>query len=344
MEPPLTSLSLASEATELMRQWPFLVGLVLIVYDYFLTLSTEIHLIWWRPKPWFFLIRYLALSANILMAVVIFGNFGPERHIEMSDEENLPSGSGNYHIRFAVLHILLQFSYIPSVSFLPSLISGTAILTLRVYALFNRNRGVLMLLSLAGLGSLAVGMWLGTTANPLPGTITQTIITSTTSLHCLFQSKHLLTDSHRAIRIAGAWEAELFRDVLIFALTLLRGILHWRRANYHSPFLNCFVLDGFVYFCLIALVDLANILVYYFGDPFLAGSLAWLASALSAVLIARLMLNMCEVVDTGVYGAEVEVVASEDDDGSVEWNIIDGTQTRGHVRNRASWGHADELE
>ncbi|KAJ7936319.1 hypothetical protein B0H13DRAFT_2261818 [Mycena leptocephala] len=32
--------------------------------------------------------------------------------------------------------------------------------------------------------------------------------------------------------------------------------------------------------------------------PFLAGSLAWLASTLSAVLAARLILNMCEVADT----------------------------------------------
>ncbi|KAJ7901545.1 hypothetical protein B0H13DRAFT_1882881 [Mycena leptocephala] len=63
------------------------------------------------------------------------------------------------------------------------------------------------------------------------------------------------------------------------------------------------------------------------GKPFLAGSLAWLASALSAVLIARLMLNMREVADAGIYGTEVGVVASEEDDESVQWN---GDQMRGH--------------
>ncbi|KAJ7938575.1 hypothetical protein B0H13DRAFT_1851526 [Mycena leptocephala] len=53
----------------------------------------------------------------------------------------------------------------------------SAILTLRVYALFNRNRVILGPLSLGGLGSLAIGvvhtlMWLGSTtdtAAPLPG-------------------------------------------------------------------------------------------------------------------------------------------------------------------------------
>lgn len=45
--------------------------------------------------------------------------------------------------------------------------------------------------------------------------------------------------------------------------------------------------------------------------------------SLSAVLIARLMLNMREVTDAGVYRTEVDLVASEDDDETVEWNIID---------------------
>lgn len=47
-------------------------------------------------------------------------------------------------------------SYTPSP---PShLMFCTAILTLRVYALFNCDRGILALLSLAGLGSIAVGV------------------------------------------------------------------------------------------------------------------------------------------------------------------------------------------
>ncbi|KAJ7939166.1 hypothetical protein B0H13DRAFT_2300915 [Mycena leptocephala] len=202
-----------------LNNWPLLAGLALLLYDYLLTLPTEIHIVWPRPKPWFILIRYLALSTNFTMVVLTFGAFGSQMNI--------------------------------------------------------------------------------------------------------------------AIRVAGAWEAGLFRDLLIFAFTLLRGILHWRHENYHSQFVNCFVLDGFVYFCLIAAVDVANILIYYFGDPFLAGSFAWLASAstslsLSAVLTAHLILNMREVADTD--GMAVGDVASEDAN-TVEWNDIDGTpmeHTRGH--------------
>ncbi|KAJ7923273.1 hypothetical protein B0H13DRAFT_2316657 [Mycena leptocephala] len=270
-----------------LNNWPLLAGLVLLLYDYLLTLPTEIRIVWPQPRPWLLLIRYLALGTNLSMVVL---TFGLQWNRWISD----------YTLAFCSL----------------------AILTLRVYAMFNRKRVILWLLSLAGLGSLAVGVWLGSeadTAAPLPG---MKICTG----------------------IAGAWEAEVFRDLLIFAFTLLRGILHWRQDNYRSRLVRCFVLDGFVYFCLIAAVDVANILSYYFGDPFLAGSLAWLASTLSAVLTARLILNMREVADTNsmAVGDVASVEAS-----TVEWNDVDGIpmeDTRGHVRNRASWGYGNYFE
>ncbi|KAJ7939923.1 hypothetical protein B0H13DRAFT_1850123 [Mycena leptocephala] len=218
----------AMEASESMSQnsgkqlnnWPLLAGLsirlsyfqaVLLLYDYLLTLPTEIQIVWPRPKPWFLLIRYLALSTNFTMVVLTFGTFRSQVDI-------------NSH------------------------------------------------------------SWLGSTANTM------------------------------APLLGSAWEAG--NSILIAA------------------------------------VDVANILIYYFGDvnwlthgkPFLAGSLAWLASALSAVLTARLILNMCKVVDTD--GMAVGDVASEDAD-TVQWNDIDGTpmeHIRGHVRNRASRGYGNDLE
>ncbi|KAJ7891757.1 hypothetical protein B0H13DRAFT_1887076 [Mycena leptocephala] len=160
----------------------------------------------------------------------------------------------------------------------------SAILTLRVYALFNHERVILWLLSLAGLGSLAVGVWLGSaadTAAPLPG-----------------------------------------------SLCMLSHVSHRRRMG------------GRMVLSIFAAVDVANILSYYDHPrissaikPFLAGSLAWLAGALSAILTARLILNMREVADTN--SMSVGDVASMEA-STVEWNDIDGIpmeDTRGHVRN-----------
>ncbi|KAJ7867483.1 hypothetical protein B0H14DRAFT_3588544 [Mycena olivaceomarginata] len=107
-----------------LNNWPLLAGLALLLYDYLLTLPTEIHIVWPWPKPWFILVCYLALSTNFTMVVLTFGTFGSQDIITY------------------------------------------AILTLRVYALFNRNRIILGLLSLGGLGSLAIGACSGSEAPP----------------------------------------------------------------------------------------------------------------------------------------------------------------------------------
>jgi hypothetical protein len=51
---------------------------VLLIYDYLLTLPTEIHIVWPWPKPWFMLVRYLALSTNIIMVALTFGTGGSQ--------------------------------------------------------------------------------------------------------------------------------------------------------------------------------------------------------------------------------------------------------------------------
>ncbi|KAJ7816570.1 hypothetical protein B0H14DRAFT_2602574 [Mycena olivaceomarginata] len=299
-----------------LNNWPLLAGLALLLYDYLLTLPSEIHIVWPWPKPWFILVRYLALSTNFTMVVLTFGTFESQvcGHHETTSSTVHFAGTDEYDI----------VTY--------------AILTLRVYALFNRNRVILGLLSLGGLGTLAIGACSGSEAPPT----------------LQFRSPEICA-SFLMSRVAGVSEAGLFRDLLIFAFTLLRGILHWRHENYHSQFVNCFVLDGFVYFCHGGhgqYPDLLLIFAHQFGDvdwlthgkPLLAGSFAWLASALSAVLTARLILNMRKVADTD--GMAVGGVASEDAN-TVEWNDIDGTpmeHIRGHVRNRASWVYGNDLE
>ncbi|KAJ7804894.1 hypothetical protein B0H14DRAFT_3773298 [Mycena olivaceomarginata] len=61
-----------------LNNWPLLAGLALLLYDYLLTLPTEIHIVWPRPKPWFILVCYLALSTNFTMVVLTFGTFGSQ--------------------------------------------------------------------------------------------------------------------------------------------------------------------------------------------------------------------------------------------------------------------------
>ncbi|KAJ7939513.1 hypothetical protein B0H13DRAFT_2300793 [Mycena leptocephala] len=274
------------------------VGLVLSIYDHLLTLAPEIRLYWRPPRPWFLLIRYLNLAGNIIMAVLTFGNFGPESGMNTC----VPVHTWNRAKSADIIY---------------------AILTLRVYVVFNRDWRILVLLSLSGLGSLAVGAWLRATANG--GALPESL--------CILSNAS-------GTRIAGAWEAGLLCDVLIFALTLQRGISHWRHENYRSPvlrlllFLVRMILNTELrtlskeWNSAIALVDLADILVYYFGDAALYGWQATILTSmaiplsLSVVLTIRLMLNMREVIDTGTAGSE------GDDVTSVEWNIVDLQKSR----------------
>ncbi|KAJ7791766.1 hypothetical protein B0H14DRAFT_2934376 [Mycena olivaceomarginata] len=84
------------------------------------------------------------------------------------------------------------------------------------------------------------------------------------------------------------------------------------------------VRDGALYFAVFALVDLANILMYYLGDPWIASSLSWFTSTLSATMTSRLMLHLHQVADLGVLTEhEVETAmhfntVNSDEDSAIE--------------------------
>ncbi|KAJ7830603.1 hypothetical protein B0H13DRAFT_1915867 [Mycena leptocephala] len=152
----------------------------------------------------------------------------------------------------------------------------SAILTLRVYAMFNRKE--------SSSGCLVLQAWI---------------------------------PSRRSM----ARKRSRHRSPAPRKLCMLSHVSHRRRVggrdNYRSRLVRCFPR------CLIAAVDVANILSYYSKikwltvETLLSRRLAWLASTMAV-------------------GDVASVEAS-----TVEWNDVDGIpkeDTRGHVRNRASWG------
>ncbi|KAJ6622439.1 hypothetical protein B0H10DRAFT_904091 [Mycena sp. CBHHK59/15] len=52
--------------------------------------------------------------------------------------------------------------------------------------------------------------------------------------------------------------------------------------------------DGAMYFAMICLANLANILIFYLGDANTSGGLSWCTAAISVSMISRLMLNLHE--------------------------------------------------
>ncbi|KAJ7484929.1 hypothetical protein B0H11DRAFT_2019278 [Mycena galericulata] len=309
--PPLPANLVADQRLEHVL---FLVAFLVLTYDYFLTLPAEIHFIWMRRKRpssyWFILNRYLALSTTILMAIFTFADFRPQICPSLLLAEKL----------FLLAQEIVIY----------------VILVQRVYAMWNLNRRILALLCLSGLSVLGISAWLVTTntappppppgAPPLPGGPSDDApnhdngtLPSIPPPQCAQVIFH-----PSAIRIAGAWEAEFALDAVIFGLTVFRAFIHRRRGEWRSELLSCLFRDGAFYFFVIGLANMANIWMYYEGDPMLAGSLAWLANSLSTALLARLMLNLHAVADAGIFKtAEAGAWVSsgneyeEDEDGSI---------------------------
>ncbi|KAF7333139.1 hypothetical protein MVEN_02379400 [Mycena venus] len=96
-----------------------------------------------------------------------------------------------------------------------------------------------------------------------------------------------------ALREARSWEVQLLTDTLIFGLIAYRAYAdHKIMKLVESSLIKRMMKDGAMYFGIIVLANLANVLTLYFGDILTAGSLTWWTTSLSVTLIARLGLNL----------------------------------------------------
>ncbi|KAJ6522708.1 hypothetical protein B0H19DRAFT_1386577 [Mycena capillaripes] len=68
----------------------------------------------------------------------------------------------------------------------------------------------------------------------------------------------------RAVRPAGVWEATLGCDILVFALTVRRAYIERHTSPlYSGSLINSMATDGSMYFGIIVLATLANLLTFY---------------------------------------------------------------------------------
>ncbi|KAJ7896501.1 hypothetical protein B0H13DRAFT_2034044 [Mycena leptocephala] len=238
----------------------FLSGLGILVYDHILSFGSEFNLMWGRKlRPttcWFFAVRYISLGCSGAIMVFYFGNLSPEVCSKME----------------RVLEVLLMVQ--------EGLVEVT--LTLRVYAMYGFNLWVAVPMGIAGAIATALGAW----------TIIQygdpQMMTAPGMSGC-----HTAIPHSTAIILAGAWEAQLLLDTLVFGLTLYRA--HADKAVMSlvpGSLIERMMRDGAMYFGIIVLANLANVLTLYFGDIMIAGILSWWTTSLSVTLISRLILNL----------------------------------------------------
>ncbi|KAJ6609582.1 hypothetical protein B0H10DRAFT_2438461 [Mycena sp. CBHHK59/15] len=232
--------------------------MVILFYDYLLTLAAEVSYIWAgdhkRSSAWFLFVRYFSLCSTLAMLSLTFGNFSPERCRRL-------------HSAHELLIVIQELT-----------VGST--LALRVCALYGFNKRVIFSLAVAAIITMALGIWSLLPAAPAP----------LPSIQSPLAGCHTTKSKAQSIRTATAWDAQLLCDALVLGLTLHQG--YKQMSSFGGSLWRVVIRDGAMYFGVICLATLANILMYYFAETNVSGSLASFIVALSVAMVCRMMLNL----------------------------------------------------
>ncbi|KAF4616036.1 hypothetical protein D9613_011372 [Agrocybe pediades] len=154
-------------------------------------------------------------------------------------------------------------------------IRASAMMILRIFALYNRKIWVISFLGVLWAGQIvlsSVGISSGYPA-PLPPTFVGCILFGSSAL------------------FPSIWITPLITDTCIFVLTLWRTKTHFRYFNI-TPTLRLFMRDGFLYFFTIFAVNLLNMLLYLLAPEDLKAVGASFSQMLTSTIVSRLILNL----------------------------------------------------
>ncbi|KAJ6602646.1 hypothetical protein DFH09DRAFT_1125276 [Mycena vulgaris] len=130
-------------------------------------------------------------------------------------------------------------------------VATSLVLILRVYALFNRAKWALGLMLSALVANIIVAFWSfpASTMAPLPPGVSGCFIGP--------KSPNDITSG----KIASLFISLLMLDTLIFILTALRVYKSKRSAGMSTPLAEIIIRDGFLYFSVIFIVNLGNVVL-----------------------------------------------------------------------------------
>ncbi|KAJ7217354.1 hypothetical protein C8J57DRAFT_1598685 [Mycena rebaudengoi] len=127
-------------------------------------------------------------------------------------------------------------------------------LILRVLAMYSFDRRVLLTLVTAAIVCVSLAVWCVIPKGP-------SIVLRSSPYRCISLASH-----SGYVREAGAWEVLLAGDILLLGFTLYRAYTHSREIPTGSLW-HVLVRDGAIIICI---ANLANILMFYFGDAITA--------------------------------------------------------------------------
>ncbi|KAF8143539.1 hypothetical protein K438DRAFT_1867430 [Mycena galopus ATCC 62051] len=237
----------------------FLCGIVIVSYDHILTLGPEIQHIWPTRRSfssaWFLSIRYFAFCSNVIVTLDTFGDFKSKR--------------------CNILNILVGFLILGQ----EFMIACT--ICLRIYAMYGLSKKLLAFMACAMMITVGVSVWALVPAGPTP----------TVSVRA--QGCYVPQSKAQDFRLIGAWGAQLAGDVIAISLILYRAYTHGQGTSVlRTSLWGVLIRDGIVYFLMISLANIANLIVFYFGDIYTSTTLTWFTSAVSVTMVLRLMINL----------------------------------------------------
>jgi len=151
---------------------------------------------------------------------------------------------------------------------------------MRMYALYDRSRRVLALYLIVAGAAAIVAVWtiLAAKAKAKPP-------------NYLFAHGCMGSLSEVSARyLGGAWCGMLVFDTFVFAGTVYKSFT-LRRIN-GVGLVVLLLRDGSVYFGVIIVSNIANILTFMYGGPFTRGVGTTFTNIISSLMITRLMLNL----------------------------------------------------
>ncbi|KAJ7214475.1 hypothetical protein GGX14DRAFT_444025 [Mycena pura] len=256
-----------------------LVSLTLLFYDYFLTLGWEVSRYWrlhlTAPSILFFVNRYGMLFGSIPVVLE-----------SVWTAESTPR-------KLAVCKVLQ--SYHQYFTVVTQIIIGV-MLILRTYALYERNRRVLALMILVSSGVIGVGAW---------AVLSERKASDIPTLN-LYIGCSTGVSSSQTIHLASAWIGMAAFDCTIFMLTLYRTLT--RKAGGGGLF-AVLLRDGSIYFGVMLLATIANILTFILGESFTRGLPTTFTNVISSIMISRLMLNLRDPALASMSGRLTDSIA-----------------------------------
>ncbi|KAF7300798.1 hypothetical protein MKEN_01305400 [Mycena kentingensis (nom. inval.)] len=271
-----------------------LISYTLLFYDYLLTLPWETARFWgssFQPTAanvLFFLNRYVTLFGTVPVVMQYFwtgeageAKIAPRRcscALLASTSEALISSSctslATYHQYFVVFtQIIIGF-----------------MLILRTYALYQGSRRVLALMLVVAAYPITVGTW-----SVLSASHSEENVNDAPPLGLYVGCSSGVPSSEKT-KLAIAWVGLAVFDCTIFLLTLWRGLRRYlyadRGRRRREQLVEVLLRDGSIYFGVILLSTIANIITFVIAEPYARGILTTFTNVISTTMISRLMLNL----------------------------------------------------